>query len=241
MPWVDIVIGLSIAIAAFLGFNIGLLGALKGFISSIIGMIAAWFLAPISLTYLENNWGVETFLAELVQDMIPSSIRDVVQGLFQTARTLQEFIESLKATSLPPGVISYMESALMDAPERANITATMVFEAFSRGVARNILWVLLFAVLWFGISFLIKGFLNMIFINEDGKTFLGVFDGILGMVAAAFVMVSILLVVCNVLFPILMMSNPDGSLSGIYPHLLESRLIQWLSNIYQLHVAPRLT
>jgi len=114
----------------------------------------------------------------------------------------------------------------------------MVLDILSREVARNILWVLLFAVIWFAVSFLVKGFLNMIFINEDGKTFLGVFDGVLGMVAAAFVMVSGLLVISNVIFPILVLSNPDGSLSMVYPHLLESNLILWLSNIYQLYVVP---
>jgi len=238
MPWVDIIIVLLIAIAAFIGYNVGLLGAFKGFVSSIVGLIAAWILAPIAQAWLETRWGIESFLTELVGALLPAQFKELVQTAAQAARTLQDFRENL-LTSLPPEMALYLQRVLNRSPLEAVFTATDAVDAITTEIAHCVLWAFLFLLIWLILSILVKGFLSMIFIGKDGKTIIGVFDGVLGMVAMTVIVVMALILCCGLLYPLLLFSGTDGSLARIYPHLLNSRLISWMASIYQLYLVPK--
>jgi hypothetical protein len=65
-------------------------------------------------------------------------------------------------------------------------------------------------------------------------------DGILGLVAMMLIVFSFLIIFSGVIFPIMLMSDDGGTLSKLYPYLLDSRLINWLAEVYQVHIIPLL-
>jgi len=235
MPWVDVIIVLLITIAAFIGYNVGLLGAFKGFVSSIVGLVAAWILAPIAQAWLETKWGVESFLTELVGALLPAQFKEMVQVAAQAAHTLQDFRDNL-LTAMPPEMALYLQRVLNRSPLDAAFSPTDAVDAITGEIAQCIMWAFLFLLIWLILSILIKGFLSMIFISKDGKTIIGVFDGVLGMVAMTAIVVMAMIVCSGLLYPLMLFSRPDGSLARLYPQLLNSRLISWMASIYQLYL-----
>lgn len=238
MPWADIILILIIAIAAFIGYTIGLLGALKGFISNILGLIIAWVATPFVLAWLETKWRIESILASLIGDRIPAPLQEMVRGIAKTARTLQELRENLSSAPLPPEMSLYLQRMMNKAPAETVPTPDMAVEMLTREIAQCILWAFLFIFIWLILSILIKGFAGMIFIGKDGKTLIGVFDGVLGMVAMAVIVVTVLIVVSGLVYPLILMSGTGGNLARIYPHLMNSKLIGWMAGVYQLYVIP---
>jgi len=238
MPWVDIIIVLLIAIAAFIGYNIGLLGAFKGFISKIVGLIAAWIITPFVQAWLEAKWGVESLLMTVIRARIPVALQELIRGIAQTARTLQDFRENLMTAPLPAEVSLYLQRMMNKAPDGAAPSPEMAVNLLTREIAQCIFWAVLFIFIWMILSILIKGFISLIFISKDGKSIIGVFDGILGMIAMAVIVMAFLVVFSGLIFPAILMSGSGGSAVKVFSYLLDSKLINWLSGIYQLYVIP---
>ena len=238
MPWVDIIVILLIAAAAFIGFSIGLLGAFKGFISNIVGLVSAWLLAPLAQAWLEVKLGADTFLAGLISERLPASLKELIRGLAQTARTLQEVRENILSSPMPEEVALYLQRMLNKTPENTVPSPEMMVDAISREIAQSVMWAFLFLLIWLIASILIKGFLGMIFINKDGKTLLGAFDGILGLVALTSIVFMSLVVVSGLMYPLAVMSDSSEGIARVYPYLMDSRLIGWMAGIYQLYLVP---
>ena len=238
MPWVDIIIILLIAGAAFLGYAVGILGALKGFISNIAGLLIAWIATPFVQAWLETKWRVETILASLIDSRIPDSLQDLIRGVARTAKTVQELRDNLMAAPLPPEISLYLQRMITKAPADTAASPDMAVTMLTREIAQCILWAFLFIFIWLVLSILIKGFISMIFISKDGKSVIGVFDGVLGMAAMTVIVVTLMVVVSGLIYPLILMSGADGDLPRIYPPLMNSRLISWMAGIYQLHIIP---
>jgi uncharacterized membrane protein required for colicin V production len=238
MPWVDIILILFIAVAAFIGYSVGLLGALKGFISNILGLIIAWLATPFVQAWLETKWRVESILMSLIGDRLPAPLHELIRGVAQTARTLQELRENLMSAPLQPEVSLYLQRMMNKAPADTIPTPDMAVNMLTREIAQCVLWAFLFIFIWLITSILIKGFISMIFISKDGKTLIGVFDGVLGMVAMTIIIVTLLIVFSGLIFPLILMSGSGGNLAKIYPYLMDSKMIGWLAGIYQLYVIP---
>ena len=237
MPWADIIIILLIAACAWIGYSIGFLGALKGFISNIVGLTLAWIFAPIAQAWLESKWGVETLLTSIVRGRIPNTVEAVVKAAAQTANTLQEFRDNL-VVSMPPEIALYLQRTLSRAPMQSAFAPDQVVSAVTREIAQGILWAFLFFLIWLILSILTKSILGMIFIHGDGKTIAGMLDGLLGMTAMTVIVVVALIIFSGMAFPVMLLSNTGGSLSKVYPYLLDSWLINWMGSIYQLHFIP---
>lgn len=238
MPWADIIIILFITIAAFIGYQVGLLGAFKGFIGSIIGLISAWLLTPLAQAWLEGYWGVETKLAEFLSARIPASLQELIRTLGQTAQTLQDIKTSLLALPLPPEVASYLQRALEKAPAESVPSPELIVSVLMREISQSILWAVLFMIIWSLITFLVRSFLGMLFADSEGKTFLGLFDGLLGMIATTVLAASFLVIFCGLVYPVILMSEGAEGMARIYPYLLDSKLVSWLAAIYQIYVIP---
>jgi hypothetical protein len=233
MPWADVIIILVIITAAVLGYHIGLLGAFKGFIGSIVGLIAAWLLTPLAQAWLEGFWGIETKLASFLAARLPESLQTLIRTVGQTARTLQDAKESLLSLPLPSEVIAYLQRALAKTPADSVPSPELMVDVLTREISQSILWALLFAVICSLITFIVRKFLGTLFVSGDGKTFLGVFDGLLGMIAATALTSAVLVILCGLIYPIILMSDSSGGIARIYPYLLDSRLVSWLAGIYQ--------
>ena len=238
MPWADIVIVLLIVIAAYIGYTVGLLGAFKGFISKIVGLLGAWLLTPLALAWLEGKWGVEAFLAELIRGRIPAPLMEAIRGLAQTARTFQELREGLMAMPMPPEVALYLQRTMDKAPPSTVPSPEIAAYMLTKEIAQSIMWAFLFVLIWMILAILIKGFMSMIFIGGDGKTIIGVFDGVLGTVVTTFILVAFLVVFSGVVFPVILITKPDGGFAKIYPYLLDSGLIRGMARVYQLYIVP---
>ena len=239
MPLVDIVIALIIAGAAFLGYWKGLFGALKGIISSILGLIAARILGPIAHAWLESALGAETFLAEFVASRMPAALRDTIRMVAQASRTIQDVQENLMA-QLPPEIGAYVNNSLGGAGTLSAPSADMLIESISRYIAQNMMSTFLFILICIIVTIVIRGLIGLITFDKDGKTIIGVFDGILGMVALTLIVVACLTVFSGFVHPLAFMSNPEGRFAEMYPHLLESKMIHWFGNFYHTHVNPML-
>jgi len=240
MPWADIIIVLLIAIAAFIGYSAGFLGAMKGFIGSIAGLIAAWFVTPLAQAWLEGVWGLESFLARFLLERAPDSLKELVTSVGETAQSMQELRESLLTLPLPQEVVLYFQRSLVRAPAEATPSPDLMAEVLAREIAATILYAVLFILIWTLISFLVRGFLKMLFVTKDGKTILGLFDGLLGMIVNTAIVVVLLVLFSGLIYPIILMSEADGSLAWLHPYLLDSTLIRWMSVIYQVHMVPYL-
>ena len=240
MPWVDIIVVILIAAAAFIGYSIGMLRAIKGFISKIVGWIGAWLLTPIAQAWLEGKWGIESFLADLLEDRIPITLQEVIRGLSLAARTLMDVRENLASAPLPPEVAAYLQRTLSKAPADTVPSPDTIIRIVTHEIAQSLLKAFLFVLIWMILSILIKGFISMIFVSGDGKSLLGVFDGILGLLAMTLIVLASLTIFSGMLYPVILLSDTGGALSKLIPHLLDSRLIGWLGGIYQLYVVPRI-
>lgn len=240
MPWIDLIIILLITLAAFIGYNVGLFGAFKGFISKIAGWIVAWFATPFIQAWLETKWGVESFLAILIEDRIPASLQEVVRGLAQTSRSLQEVREKLLTASLPPEIAEYLQRTMSKVPAETVPSPDMIIRILTQEIAQSLLKAFLFVLIWMILSILIKGFISMIFVSDERKTILGVFDGILGMVAMTFILMASLVIFSGLLYPVILLSGSGGALAKIIPYLLDSRMISWMGGLYQFYVVPRI-
>ena len=238
MPWVDIVLVLIIAVAAFVGYCVGLLGAFKGFISKFVGLIIAWIATPFVQAWLETKWRVESILTSLIADRLPAPLQELIRGVAKTARTLQELRDNLMSAPLPPEVSLYLQRLMNKAPEDTVPSPDMAVNMLTREIAQCILWALLFIFIWMVVSILLKGFISMIFISKEGKSIIGIFDGILGLVAMTVIVLTALIVISGLIYPIILMSGSEGSLAKIYPLLMNSKLIGWMAGIYQLYVIP---
>ena len=237
MPWVDILIVLLIALGALIGYNIGFLGAFKGFISKIAGLICALLLTPIAQAWLESRWGVESFLAALIARRIPASFSEVLSAAAQTAQTFQELQERLYL-SFPPEIALYLKRSLSNTTGHTVPSPDMVLSAVAREIAQCVMWAFLFLLIWLILSITIKAFIGMIFIKNDGKTILGVFDGFLGMVAMTCIVVASMIVFCGLGFPALMIAKPGGNWARVYPYITSARLVNWMAGMYQCYVIP---
>lgn len=237
MPWADIIIVAIIAAAALIGYNVGLLGAFKGFIGSIVGMVTAWLLTPIAQAWLESKWAVSSFLADIIGEKLPESMVTLIQGAAKTAATLQEFRESLLA-KVPPEMASYMQRTLDKATMKTVPSPDMAIQVVTREIAQGLIWTFFFILIWLIVSILVKSFLSMIFIRKDGKSIIGVFDGILGLTAMMVIVVVSLVVFSGLLYPLAFMADTGSGFARIYPYLLDSRLMNWMASIYQLYVIP---
>jgi branched-subunit amino acid transport protein len=108
----------------------------------------------------------------------------------------------------------------------------------TREISQSILWAVLFTVICALITFVVRKFLGALFVSGDGKTFLGVFDGLLGMLAATALTAAFLVIFCGLIYPVILMSDGGDGISRIYPYLLDSALVSRLAGIYQIYVAP---
>ena len=236
MPWADIIIALSILLAAFIGYNVGLLRAIRGFVSNFIGIIAGWILTPIAQAWLQTRFGVETFLAGFIRSRLPESLETIIRGAAQSARTLQEFQELL-LTLLPRDISQYVERSMQSVLQTVP-SPDQAINALTAEIARNIIWAFLFFLVYVIVSIFVKGFLNLIIVRGDGKSLIGVVDGLLGMTALTLIFVVVLIGISGFVFPIALMSKPDGNLASFYPHLLQSSIFNWMVRIYQLYLVP---
>ena len=237
MPWADIVIALLIAGGALIGYNIGLLGAFKGFISNIVGLIIAWIATPIAQAWLESKWGVESFLADILLRRLPDQVHELINEAAHAAQTLQDFREGLYM-SFPPELALYLQRTLNKAPISSVPSPEAAVNAIARELAQCILWAFLFLLTWLLLSIVIKGFMGMIFIGGDGKTMIGMLDGFLGMAAMATIVVASLIVFSGLVFPVILITHTNDNLSKLVPYLMDSKLINWMGSIYQLYVVP---
>jgi uncharacterized membrane protein required for colicin V production len=241
MPWADIVIVFLILLAAFIGYNVGLFGALKGFVGSILGLIAAWFLAPLGQAWLETQWNVETLMARFLRDQVPINLRDLIRGIANTAQTMQEFRERLLNLPFPEEVIQYLQRTYAKAPSDVVPTPDMMINIIAHEIASSILWAVLFIIIWTLTSFIVKELLGLLFVAGDGKTILGFFDGILGMLALTVLIVSCMIVFCGLIYPVILIPNIGGGAgeqSAFHNLLLDSALFRWMAGIYQSRVIP---
>jgi len=238
MPWVDIIIVVFIAIMALIGYNVGLLGALTGFISKIIGLIAAWILTPIAQAWLETKWGIESIFTRLIHGRLPAVLKDLVTEAAGTAQTLQGFREKLYE-SLSPELALYLQRTVEKSSGGQTIPPPeAVINAISREIAQSLIWALLFVFSWLMLSILINGFLSIIFIGDDGTTILGVIDGVLGTVAMTIITVTALIVLSGIIYPVALMAGASGSMAKFYPYLMASKLTSWMASIYQMYLLP---
>ncbi|MCL1849187.1 MAG: hypothetical protein FWF83_05915 [Clostridiales bacterium] len=235
MPWVDILLVLIIALGALIGYNVGLLGAFKGFISKIAGLVCAWLLTPIAQAWLEAKWGAETFLAGIMERKLPSQVQEIISEAAHTAKTMQELREGLYRL-FPDDLALYLQRTLNKAPTQSIPSSEAVIHAITREVAQCVLWAFLFILIWMIASIIVKGFMGMIFIGGDGKTIIGVLDGVLGMTAMTFIVVSSMIIFSGLIFPLILITHTEGDWVKIYPYLMDSRLIHWMGGIYQLYV-----
>ncbi len=238
MPWVDIIIALFIAIMAFIGYNVGLFGALTGFISKIAGLVAAWMLTPIAQAWLEAKWGVESIFVRLINARLPALLKELVTDAASVSQTMQGFRERLYE-ALSPELALYLQRTVEKASEGKSVPAPdAVLNAISREIAQSLIWAVLFVFIWLMLSILLNGFLSIIFIGDDGATILGVVDGVLGMVAMTIITVTALIVVSGLVYPIALFAGSSGSFSKVYPYLMASKLTSWMASIYQMYLLP---
>ena len=235
MPLVDIAIALLILLAAFIGYQVGLLGAVKGFISNCIGLVLAWIFSPVVAAWMQSRWGIVSYLAAMIQARLPEALETLIRTAAQTALTVSEFQDNLVGV-LPSDVAPYVQKSMLS-PLLAAPTPDQAIEALSLSIAQNILWALLFFLLWTSVSVLVKGFLGSIMFRGDGKTILGVFDGFLGMAALTFIVVGALIGISGFVIPLAILSNPEGAIARIYPYLMEASLVQWMQGIYHQYIA----
>ncbi|MCL2121122.1 MAG: hypothetical protein FWH28_02605 [Clostridiales bacterium] len=237
MPWVDICIVLLITIVAYIGYSVGLFGAIKGFVSKILGLVTAWILTPIAQAWLEVRLGAESFLSELVRNRFPAPLEETIRMAAETARNLQEFRDSLVAF-LPREVAEYLQRSLDRTPMHTVPSPEFVMETLSGEIAKGLMWAFLLILIWTIVSILIKGFLGLVFFGREGKTVVGVLDGFLGMATMTFLVVVALIIVSGLVYPIVLMAAAEGNLSGFQPLLLDSKLLGWMAGIYQTYMIP---
>ena len=159
----------------------------------------------------------------------------MIRTAAQTAQTLNEFQENLFEL-LPRDVYPYVQQSLHN-PLLLVPTPDHAIEVLSLRIAQNIMWAFLFFLIWTILSILIKGFLGLIMFRRDGNTWLGVFDGILGMASMTMIVVMALIGISGFVFPFAVLSKPDGSIAQVYPYFMQSRLFQWMIGIYHQSVA----
>jgi len=181
---------------------------------------------------------VESFLAELIRGRIPAPLLEAIRGLAQTARTFQELREGLLALPMPTEVALYLQRTIDKAPPSTVPSPEIAVYMLTKEIAQSIMWAFLFIIIWMILAILIKGFMSMIFIGGDGKTIIGVFDGVLGTVVMTFILLAFLVVFSGVIFPVVLISKPDGGFARFYTYLLDSGLIRWFARIYQLYIVP---
>jgi len=237
MPWVDIIIIVVIALSGFVGYSIGLFGALAGFISKIVALIAAWIVTPIAQAWLETRWGIESIFVRLINGRIPPLFKDMITDAAKTAQTAQAFREQLYS-SMPPQLAVYLQRTIEKSGGSEVPAPDVLIDVISREVAQSLTWALLFLLIWMVLSILLKGFLSMIFVSSDEDSILGIMDGILGMTAMVVITVTVMIIISGLLYPLALMSGVSGSFAPLYPHMMGSRLTNWLASIYQMHLLP---
>jgi hypothetical protein len=137
---------------------------------------------------------------------------------------------------MPPGMSSYLERMMNRTPVDTVPTPDAIVQMVAMEIAQSILWAFLFVLIWLILSIMIKAFMDIIFIGGDGKTLIGVVDGLLGMVVMTFIVVASMIVFSGAVFPFLLLTDADGSISRVYPALMESNLFSWMASIYQSYV-----
>ena len=238
MPWVDIIIALFIAVMALIGYNVGLFGALTGFVSKLVGLIAAWILTPIAQAWFETKWEVESIFARLISGRLPAILKELVTEAASAAQTLQGFREKLYE-AMSPELALYLQRTVEKASGGDALPAPeAVIDAISREIAQSLIWALLFVFIWLMLSVLLNGFLSIIFINDMGTSIIGVVDGLLGMTAMIVITVTALIVLSGIIYPVALVAGSGGSLSAVYPHLMASKLTSWMVSIYQMYLLP---
>ncbi|MDR1193002.1 MAG: hypothetical protein LBK98_02360 [Peptococcaceae bacterium] len=237
IPWADIIVILWVTLWAYLGYSKGLLGALRRIIGNIVGLIGAWLLTPLALAWLEGFWGLETALAKSLLARLPASLLTLIHGVGETARTLQELKENLLALPLPPEVILYLTKASEEMPSAANLSMDALLERLALDLANNILWAISFIVLWRLVALFTRHFLGL-FTGQTGWGLFGALDRLLGLVAMTGLSVVFLIVICGVLQPIILVSEPGSGLGRLYPYAASSQLLRWLAGVYQFYLLP---
>ncbi|MEA4891441.1 MAG: hypothetical protein VB085_02610 [Peptococcaceae bacterium] len=239
MPWVDTAIIILVLAGAYIGYCKGFIGCLKGIIGCVVGLVVAWLTKPLAMAWLQAQWGVETRLALFLRQAIPENIQELIKGVSGAADSLQELKDSLLSLPLPEEVAGYLHQALQGTGVQGAVNAENVVDSLMLSIAQTIVGAIVFLLIWWIVSFLVRWILGL-FSGGDGFGLFGVVDGLLGMTFFTAVELGGLVLLSGALYPAALMANLSGNGPAYYTLILNSGLMRFMANLYQIKLLPLL-
>lgn len=240
MPWIDTAIIILVLAGAYIGYCKGFIGCLKGIIGCAAGLVAAWITKPLAMAWLQARWGVETKLALFLSQSMPENVEELIKGVGEAANTLQELKDSLLSLPLPAEVVKYLNQALQSGGQEV-FNAESVMESLMLSVAQAIIGAVVFLLIWWSVSFIVRWILGL-FTGGDGFSLFGVVDGLLGMTAFTAMGIGGITLLSGALYPAALLATMGGGQqAGYYTLILNSGIMRFLANVYQINVLPLLS
>lgn len=239
IPWVDIILILILLLAAVRGYRKGFIGAIRGVIGQVLGLLAAWLTTPLAVAWAEEVLGLKTLISAFLYRSLPENIQTLLAGINRTATSLQALKEKILDLPMPQDATGYLQKALEKAAPawQEGMTPASVMSGMLDSFANTILSAIAFLILWGMVAWAVRGFLGL-FTGNGGIAMFGVADGILGMAIGIVIGGVLLTLLLGAFYPLFLIKAMEAGSHPVYSLILESRGVSWMAAAFQSYILP---